>query len=246
MKSTTDMQTGKSKTKQRQIPFQMPISPIFQWGHIQAWCETIPMKAESTYGDATYTNKKGVQAFLGTINYLSKFSPSIADVCESLRQLTLSKTEWTCIATYQKLFDKGKINNNRRCMCEILWWNATALPGNRCICNQTWSCPITNTKWYKLAQRQSTRQQLTQTHCICKQEPVKCRNKIQQHWKRGTRYTTWAWQVPSLVVCERGKHNNRLQTTSSNLHERCSNANSENTINPPQNTPVQSKNHIQT
>ena len=58
MKSTTDMQTGKSKTKQRQMPFQMYISPIFQCGNIQAWCETRPTTAESMYGDATSRNKK--------------------------------------------------------------------------------------------------------------------------------------------------------------------------------------------
>ena len=43
----------------------------------------------------------------------------------------------------------------------------------------------------------------------------------------------------------REEYNNRSQTTSCKLQERCSNAISENTINS-QNTPVQSKNHIQT
>ena len=52
--------------------------------------------------------EKKLQAFFGIINYLSKFSPSTVDVCESLRQLTSSKTEWTWNAIYQKLFDKAK------------------------------------------------------------------------------------------------------------------------------------------
>ena len=52
--------------------------------------------------------KKELQAFLGIINYLSKLSPSTVDVCDSLKQLTSSKTEWTWNATYQKLFDKAK------------------------------------------------------------------------------------------------------------------------------------------
>ena len=52
--------------------------------------------------------KKELQAFLGIINYLSKFPPSTANICDSLKQLTLSKTEWTWNATYQKLFDKAK------------------------------------------------------------------------------------------------------------------------------------------
>ena len=52
--------------------------------------------------------KKKLQAFLGIIDYLNKFSPSTECVCESLRQLTSSKTEWTWNATYQKLSDKAK------------------------------------------------------------------------------------------------------------------------------------------
>ena len=66
------------------------------------------MKAESPDGDATFKDKKGLQAFLGIINYLSKYSPSTASVCESLRQWPLSKMEWAQNATYQKLFDKAK------------------------------------------------------------------------------------------------------------------------------------------
>ena len=49
-----------------------------------------------------------LQAFLGIINYLGKFSPSTADICESLRKLTSAKTGWTWNATYQEIFDKAR------------------------------------------------------------------------------------------------------------------------------------------
>ena len=52
--------------------------------------------------------KRELQAVLDIINYLSKFFPSTANVCESLIHLTLSKTEWTWNTTYQILFDKAK------------------------------------------------------------------------------------------------------------------------------------------
>ena len=59
--------------------------------------------------------KKELQAFLGIINYLSKFCPSIADICEV--QLTSSKTEWTWNATYKKRFDMAKsIKTEDACM----------------------------------------------------------------------------------------------------------------------------------
>ena len=50
-----------------------------------------------------------LQAFLGIINYLGKFSPSKTDTSKLLRKLITVKTEWTRNATYQKLFEKAKL-----------------------------------------------------------------------------------------------------------------------------------------
>ena len=139
---------------------------------------------------------------------------------------------------------QGKINNNKRyCMqfdgeTQPLYLDVFGI-GLK-------SCPTTDQKQYKLTKRQSARQQHMQTHHICKQEPVKCQKKIQQHWKRGTRYATSGKEVPTLLFCKRGEYNNRSQTTSSNLQERCSNTISENAINSSPNIPVWSTNHIQT
>ena len=54
-------------------------------------------------------NKKELQAFLGIINYLGKFSPDIADVCDLLHKLTSSKVAWTWHASYQSLLNKAKL-----------------------------------------------------------------------------------------------------------------------------------------
>ena len=53
-------------------------------------------------------NKRELQAFLGIINYLGKFSLGMSEVCEPLRKLMSSKTTWTWNASYQQLFDKAK------------------------------------------------------------------------------------------------------------------------------------------
>ena len=53
-------------------------------------------------------NKRELQAFLGIINYLGKFSPGTAEVCEPLRKPTSSRMVWTWNASYQQLFDKAK------------------------------------------------------------------------------------------------------------------------------------------
>ena len=55
--------------------------------------------------------------------------------------------------------------------------------------------------------------------------------KIQQNRKRGTRYITWTCKVPVLLLCKRGEHNHRSQTTSSNLQKRCSNTITESKMN---------------
>ena len=47
-------------------------------------------------------NKKELHAFLGIINYLSKFSPDMLEVCKLIRKLMLSKATWTWDTSYQQ------------------------------------------------------------------------------------------------------------------------------------------------
>ena len=56
-------------------------------------------------------NKKELQAFLSIINYLSKFSPDMLEVCKPLRKLTSNKAMWTWDTSYQQWVWKGKIIN---------------------------------------------------------------------------------------------------------------------------------------
>ena len=53
-------------------------------------------------------NKRELQAFLGIISYLGKFSPGTVEVCDPLQKLTLSKAAWTWNVSYQQLFIKAK------------------------------------------------------------------------------------------------------------------------------------------
>ena len=54
-------------------------------------------------------NKTELQAFLGLINYLGKFSPSMATICEPLQKLTSSRGVWSWNALYQAIYDKAKL-----------------------------------------------------------------------------------------------------------------------------------------
>ena len=49
-----------------------------------------------------------LQAFLGIINYLNKFSPSTASMCDPLWKLTSSSVVWMWNASYQTLYNKTK------------------------------------------------------------------------------------------------------------------------------------------
>ena len=81
-------------------------------------------------------NKRELQAFLGIINYLDKFSPGTLEVCKPLRKLTSSKTTWTWNASYQQLFDRAKsLIKEEVCM---KFYDDTK-SRNRCIQNWPWS-----------------------------------------------------------------------------------------------------------
>ena len=68
-------------------------------GHIVKWTTTRSTE-DQTLMEMPSSVKKGLQAFLGNINYLSKFSPSMATVCEPLQKLALSRAVWTWNASY--------------------------------------------------------------------------------------------------------------------------------------------------
>ena len=53
-------------------------------------------------------NKWGLQSFLSIINYLGKFSPGTAEVCEALRKLTSTRVAWTWNVSYQQMFNRAK------------------------------------------------------------------------------------------------------------------------------------------
>ena len=70
---------------------------------------TDPQKIKALTDMLALNNKKDLQAFLEIINYLGKFSPGKADVCDPLCKLTLSKVTWTRNTFYQSLFNTAKV-----------------------------------------------------------------------------------------------------------------------------------------
>ena len=67
-----------------------------------------PQKVKALNEMPVPKNKKELEAFLGIINYLDKFSPGTAEVCKPLCKLTSCKITWTWNTSYEQLFDNAK------------------------------------------------------------------------------------------------------------------------------------------
>ena len=90
------------------MSFQVYINTILWGGHIKIGHPPNPQKVKALMEMPAPKNKKELQAFLGVINYLNKFSPGTSEACEPLRKLMSKKATWTWNASYQQLFDIAK------------------------------------------------------------------------------------------------------------------------------------------
>ncbi|PIK34667.1 hypothetical protein BSL78_28506 [Apostichopus japonicus] len=63
-----------------------------------------PRKIEAINELESPTNKKGLQQFLGMINYVGKFIPNLATEFEPLRKLLQKEQEWVWAEGQQKSF----------------------------------------------------------------------------------------------------------------------------------------------
>ena len=87
----------------------MHLHPYLWGGDIEKRSTTRPIKIKALTDMLAPNNKMKLQAFLEIINFLGKFSPGTADVCDPLHKLILSKTTWTQKASFQSLFNKAKL-----------------------------------------------------------------------------------------------------------------------------------------
>ena len=110
--------------------------------------------------------KRELQSLLGIINYLGKFSPASAQVCELLRNPMSAKSEWKWKSTYQNFYKKVKPIIKTQCA----WLSAMrkghcnlnemplVLVQEQVFCRQGLKCD---------SNKMSTRQYSTVLSCIC-------------------------------------------------------------------------------
>ena len=75
------------KLKKDKCHFRCTSVPFFGKIILQNGVKPDPQKLKSLMEMPPPKNKKELQAYLGIINYLGKFSPSTASVCELLQRL---------------------------------------------------------------------------------------------------------------------------------------------------------------
>ena len=97
------------KLNKEKCHFRCTSIPFFGKVILRKGIQPDPQKSKALTDMPASNNKKELQAFLGIINYLAKFSPGTADVCDPLCKLTSSKATWTWNASYQSLFNKAKL-----------------------------------------------------------------------------------------------------------------------------------------
>ena len=161
--------------------------------------------------------KKELQAFLEIINYLGKFSPSTAEICKPLWKLMSVKTEWTLNAMYQKMFNKAK----------------AIIKGDTCMKFYDDTKPLyIEPDASQVGQGAALLQTGNNTTCPKNEAPD---NSIPRHiaftsqslTRASKRYSNIEGEalailygldkIPPLLFHERGKYNNRSQTTSHSI-----------------------------
>lgn len=90
--------------------FQLRRSEVPYIGHLLTaeGLSVNPEKARAVRDMPRPTDVKGVQRFLGMINYLSKFCDHLSDGCEILRQLTHKDTIWEWSDAHERVFTRLK------------------------------------------------------------------------------------------------------------------------------------------
>ena len=114
------------------MPFQMHQHSSL--GEIISWNGVSPnLRKVQTLRDMPPKYKMELQSFLDILNYLSKFSPVTAEVCEPLWKGWMVM-EWDV----PWVIWQGQKIHLKRCMKEILWCFKAFIPRDRCIWH--WPC----------------------------------------------------------------------------------------------------------
>ena len=90
------------------MSFQVHEEAILQWEYQDVKCNWALKNCTCLLIYHPLITKRKTFIILGIINYLGKISPSRTRVCEPLKKLTSTKTDWTWPNTYLKMYQWAK------------------------------------------------------------------------------------------------------------------------------------------
>lgn len=112
------LRTLLERARAKQVKFnrsklQLKVKEARYCGHLLTpdGVQADPDKVKAIQDMPAPTDAKGVQRFIGMVNYLSKFVPSFSSLTEPLRALQKTGVEWTWTSVHQQAFEaiKAKI-----------------------------------------------------------------------------------------------------------------------------------------
>ena len=157
--------------------------------------------------------QRELQSFMGIVDYLSKFSPMTAEVCETLLRLTSVKAEWTWNRTYQEIDKRAKSPVKE--VCEIPWCQEATIPENSSIRSRSGHCTTACKGQPKLWIWLIARQCNAWDHHVCQQEPIQCGVIIHTH-RKALKSSAWVGEGPPLLLCTWSTCHHRPQALGGN------------------------------
>ena len=166
----------KDNVKQRQMPFQMHECP-FLWEIIsKCGMKPDPHKFHVLTEMHPLKLKKGLQSFLGIMNYLSKYSLAISDICEHLWWLTSVKSDWMWSRMYQIFYERTKALVKKDACMKFHDEKNPLLILDKMTWPWSWTC--IDKEEHKMSNKWGTRQHNPLTNITCQQKPIQCKNPV--------------------------------------------------------------------
>ena len=167
------------KLNKEKFHFRCTSIPFFSKVVWREGVQPDPQKVKALTEMPAPKNKKELQAFLGIINYLGKFSPGTSEVCKLLLKLTSSKMTWTWNTSYQQLFNNAK-SIIKADVCMKFYDDSKPLYlQDRCIRSQLRSSTATTLQQHSLPNGSSTSYCNPLSYCICQQKSYRCGIEVQ-------------------------------------------------------------------
>ena len=156
----------------------------------------------------------------------------MADICKFLRKQRSNEMEWTWNATYQKIFDKAKSIIKDQA-CRKFYDETKPLHIEKDASEVGLGSTLLQTRSNTSCPKEEAPDNSILRPIAFTTEILTGIEKRYSNTERGALGILYRQKISTLLLCERGEYNYRLQTTSCNIEKGSGNIITENTMNSP-------------